>query len=164
MELKTRRPSIFSNAFIVKQLFKCCLVDYERCLYYWTRTLIRSLLLLTDTNQLTFVLAFVLTWFNTITEQSYTHMHTLLFLHVDAAQAEQPESPRAINISLRASKCIKWRLWVCTFVCLSIFEMWIWFCTSTNTAKLPFALLHCVVCYPERLIVRLKGAFKGWSI
>lgn len=77
---------------------------------------------------------------------THTHMHTLL-PHADTAQTEQPESPRAINISLSASKCIKWSFWERAYICLSIFEICIWFCTSTNTAKLPFALLCCALSW-----------------
>lgn len=77
---------------------------------------------------------------------THTHMHTL-FPHADTAQTEQPESPRAINISLSASKCIRWSFWEHAYICLSIFEICIWFCTSTNAAKLPFALLCCALSW-----------------
>lgn len=48
------------------------------------------------------------------------------------------------------------------YICLSIFPRSVF--GSPPAQTLPSCLLPYLVCYPERLITRLKGAFKGWSI
>lgn len=107
--------------------------------------------------QLTFVHIFILR-LNSLT-QSQEQSHTYTYILLSHAVSEQPESPRAINISLSASKCIRWSLGEHAFQYLrSVFG-------SAPAQTLPRCLLtYFAVCCPERLITWLKGAFKGWSI
>lgn len=106
------------------------------------RLLFWSLLLGTGKNSGNFLWFFFYFKNSCTLSQSYTH---------SVLPCTVLESPRAINISFSASKCIKWELWsgvrACIHLPFNIWDLCVWFRISTNTAKLPSALLCCVLSW-----------------